>query len=39
MRFNGTSNNNTLKDLSTNLLVYPRLHFLITGFAPYISKD
>ena len=38
MRFDGSLNLN-LQDFLTNLVPYPRLHFLFPSYAPYMSKE
>jgi tubulin beta len=38
MRFPGAENNADLRKLCTNLIPFPRLHFLMQGQAPLISR-
>ena len=39
MRFPGMQNNSDIRKLSTNLIPFPRLHFITQGQAPLIARD
>lgn len=39
LRFPGISNNTDIRKLCTNLIPFPRLHFLVTGHAPLASRS
>lgn len=38
MRFPGASNNSDIRKLCTNLIPFPRLHFISTSLAPLMAR-